>query len=185
MMMETGKKISLSLCLSTLLFSAHALSTNNVTPGELAISGEIIAAACDIDPNSREMWVAFDDVTARDIHMNAENKLIKPIKVHLTGCSPYDSGDKEGRYPYATITFTGNAAANDPTVLMPDGEGKGFGIRLHNQHGSVLTFGQPSPGYELSDGQNILRFTASLVPVHQHIQAGDFYAVARFYMDYN
>lgn len=37
----------------------------------------------------------------------------------------------------------------------------------------------------LSDENNTLKFTASLVPVQQHIKAGDFYAVTRFYMDYN
>lgn len=44
----------------------------------------------------------------------------------------------------------------------------------------MLTIGQPSPGYDLSNGSNILRFTASLVPVNKHIKAGEFYAIARF-----
>ena len=86
---------------------------------------------------------------------------------------------------YATITFTGNASSQDPTVLIPDGEGKGFGIQIRDRHGEILTFGEPSSGYLLSDENNTLKFTATLVPVQQHIKAGDFYAVTRFFMDYN
>ncbi|WP_256664115.1 fimbrial protein [Klebsiella michiganensis] len=99
--------------------------------------------------------------------------------------SPYGSENQSTPGAYATITFTGNASSQDPTVLIPDGEGKGFGIQIRDRRGEVLTFGEPSSGYLLSDENNTLKFTASLVPVQQHIKAGDFYAVTRFYMDYN
>ncbi|MEN0615607.1 fimbrial protein [Klebsiella indica] len=184
MVKDSEKKRLITLFVSVLLFSGHALSTNS-TPGQLALSGELVAAACDIDPASRELWVEFGNVSARDINMNRESQLIRPFMVRLVGCQSFGSQNQSTPGAYATITFTGNASSQDPTVLIPDGEGKGFGIQIRDRHGEVLTFGEPSSGYLLSDENNTLRFTASLVPVQQHIKAGEFYAVTRFFMDYN
>ncbi|TLV21975.1 type 1 fimbrial protein [Klebsiella indica] len=184
MVKDSEKKRLITLFVSILLFSGHALSTNS-TPGQLALSGELVAAACDIDPASRELWVEFGNVSARDINMNRESQLIRPFMVRLVGCQSFGSQNQSTPGAYATITFTGNASSQDPTVLIPDGEGKGFGIQIRDRHGEVLTFGEPSSGYLLSDENNTLRFTASLVPVQQHIKAGEFYAVTRFFMDYN
>lgn len=184
MVKDTEKKRLMALLVSGLLFSGHASSTN-FTPGQLALSGELVAAACDIDPSSRELWVDFGNISARDINMDQEGKLVRPFLVRLVGCASYGSENQSTPGAYATITFTGNASSQDPTVLIPDGEGKGFGIQIRDRRGEVLTFGEPSSGYLLSDENNTLKFTASLVPVQQHIKAGDFYAVTRFYMDYN
>ena len=184
MVKDTEKKRLMALFVSVLLFSGHALSTN-FTPGQLALSGELVAAACDIDPSSRELWVDFGNISARDINMDQEGKLVRPFLVRLVGCASYGSENQSTPGAYATITFTGNASSQDPTVLIPDGEGKGFGIQIRDRRGEVLTFGEPSSGYLLSDENNTLKFTASLVPVQQHIKAGDFHAVTRFYMDYN
>lgn len=185
MMSGIKKKISVMLFLYALFFSADTLASS-ITPGKVEMSGELIETACGIDPLSREIWVDFGDVSARDINMDSESHLTKDFNVHLTGCRVIKNKTAaDDSFPYATITFIGNSAPHDPSALLVTGEGEGFGIHLRNQHGSMLTIGQPSPGYDLSNGSNILRFTASLVPVNKHIKAGEFYAIARFFIDYN
>ncbi|MCS3430282.1 fimbrial protein [Klebsiella sp. BIGb0407] len=181
----TEKNKRLALFISVLLFSGHALSADITTPGELALSGELVAAACDIDPKSRDLWVEFGNVSARDINLNQETKLTRPFLIHLVGCQSFGSQNPSTSVAFATITFNGNVSINDSTVLMPSGEGEGFGIQIYDQRGELLTFGERSSGYLFSDKNNTLRFTASLVPIHRHIKAGEFYAVTNFFMDYN
>ena len=90
MVKDTEKKRLMALFVSVLLFSGHASSTN-FTPGQLALSGELVAAACDIDPSSRELWVDFGNISARDINMDQEGKLVRPFLVRLVGCASYGS----------------------------------------------------------------------------------------------
>ena len=64
------------------------------------------------------------------------------------------------------------------------GDAKGFAIRLSGMNGEPIIFGQPSAGVELVDGNNILNFRASIVPLSRNITAGSFYASVHFFMDY-
>ncbi|NDJ55754.1 type 1 fimbrial protein [Enterobacteriaceae bacterium 4M9] len=183
--MELKKQSILPLyLLSTLLFSGHAFATTFLPlEGEVDARGELIEAACSIDNLHRDILVEFGDISARDVKEEGEGVLIRPFMVRLTGCTATDMGDGLLRYPYASVTFIGETTNEDPTALLTNG--KGLGIRLQDRNGDILTFGQPSPGYALSSDKNILRFTASVVPVQKNVQAGEFYATARFFMDYN
>lgn len=185
-MMELKTPIACSLYLSTLLFSGHALALSYPPlEGELHASGSIIEAACSIDSLHRDELIEFGDLSARDIRADGEEITIRPFMVRLTGCTALDMGDGLIRYPYASVTFTGDTFAEDATALATSGNAKGFGIRLQDHNGETLTFGKASSEYTMISEKNILRFTASLVPVQENIQAGDFYATARFFMDYN
>lgn len=184
MIKGTERNTWLALSISVSLFSGHALGAN-FTPGELDVSGELVTAACDIDPHSRELWIEFGHVSARDINLNQETKLTRPFLIHLVGCQSFGSQHQSTSVAFATITFNGNVSINDPTILMPSGDSDGFGIQIYDQRGELLTFGEPSSGYLFSDENNTLRFTASLMPIRRNIKAGEFYAVTRFFMDYN
>lgn len=167
-----------------LLSSSYALASS-VTPGKLAMNGELIEAACSINPNSRDIGVEFGDISASALNMNEDGILTHPFYVHLIGCSIVRRGNSENQYPFANVTFIGDTSASDPTALLTVGEADGVGIRLRDQNGEILTLGKASPGYELSNEDSILKFTASLIPVKKHIKAGEFYATARFFIDYN
>ncbi|MEX6032568.1 hypothetical protein [Providencia hangzhouensis] len=39
----------------------------NNTPGDIVMQGELIEASCTIDPESRELWVNFGEISARGI----------------------------------------------------------------------------------------------------------------------
>ncbi|KNC95728.1 fimbrial protein [Trabulsiella odontotermitis] len=182
--MTISKALLLPVFSCALLSSLHA-SASTVTPGKLSMSGELIEAACAIDPASRDIEVEFGDVSASLINQNEEGNVTRPFLVRLTGCTVVKSGNGGSHFPYATVTFIGNATDSDPTTLLISGAADGFGIRLRDRNSEILTIGKPSMGYELSDEDNVLKFTASLVPVQQHIKAGEFYAIAQVFMDYN
>lgn len=182
--MKISNVFWLSLYLCVLMGSASALGST-VTPGKLAMSGELIEAACSIDPASHNIEVEFGNVAASQINSNDEGNITRPFLVRLTGCSVVKRGGDGSLYPYASVTFIGNAAASDPTTLLINGEADGFGIRLRDRQGEILTLGKPSQSYELNDKDNVLKFSASLVPVEKYIKAGEFTAVAQFFMDYN
>ncbi|BDH44590.1 fimbrial protein [Salmonella enterica subsp. enterica serovar Choleraesuis] len=155
-----------------------------IIPGQLSMSGELIEAGCEIDPQSRHLSVDFGEIAARDINFKNESRTSRPFSIRLTGCSTLIGGDGVSHYPLASITFLGDIAGSDASVLKVDGAGEGFGIRIRDRHGATLIFGRESPGYELSENDSVLRFTATLVPVHNFIKAGDFFASARFFIDY-
>ncbi|MDT7094053.1 fimbrial protein [Citrobacter amalonaticus] len=167
------------------LVGSASVSASTVTPGKLAMSGELIEAACSLDPNSRDIEVEFGNVSASLINRNDEGNITRPVLIRLTGCSVVKRGNDGSLYPYASVTFMGNAAASDTTTLLVSGDADGFGIRLRDSQGEILTLGQPSPEYELSETDNVLKFSASLVPVQKYIKAGEFTAVAQFFMDYH
>jgi P pilus assembly protein, pilin FimA len=182
--MKISKQLLTPVLSCALLISAGA-QASSVTPGKLAMNGELIEAACSINPDSRNLWVEFGDISASVLNMNEDGVLTHPFLVHLIGCSIVTKGQADNQYPFATVTFIGETSASDPTALLTSGDADGVGIRLRDQHGEILTLGIPSPGYKLSDEDNILKFTASLIPVKRHIKAGEFYATARFFIDYN
>lgn len=182
--MNISNALTLPLYLCALVGSVSAFASN-VTLGKFAMSGELIEAACSLDPNSHDIEVEFGDVSASLINRNDEGNITRPFQVRLIGCSMVKRGNDGSLYPYASVTFLGNSAASDPTTLLINGEADGFGIRLRDSQGEILTIGQPSPGYELREKDNELEFSASLVPVDKYIKAGEFTAVAQFFMDYN
>lgn len=182
--MKISNVLLLSLNLCALVGSASVLGST-VTPGKLAMSGELIEAACGLDPASRNVEVEFGEVSASLINRNDEGNISRPLLVRLTGCSVVKRGSDGSLYPYASVTFLGNTAASDPTALLINGEADGFGIRLRDSQGGILTPGKSSMEYELSESDNVLKFTASLVPIEKYIKAGEFTAVAQFFMDYN
>ncbi|TBM10887.1 type 1 fimbrial protein [Hafnia paralvei] len=162
---------------------AHA-QTGNITPGSLSMKGELIEAACVIDPLYREQWIEFGNISARDIAQGSGVLLTKNFNIKLTGCS-LASVIKPGSYYHsANVTFTGIPDSSDNQLLAIDGEARGFAIQLADTHGEILTLGKNTPDYALMDGDNILNFSASLVSTGRNIRAGDFYATARFFMDY-
>lgn len=179
-----GVKKRLVLLISVLLFSGHTLSTDFI-PGELAVSGELVASGCDIDPSTRNLWIEFGQISARDIDLDQAVRITRPFLIRLIGCQFFSSKDSPSPNIFVTVTFNGNISAQDPSVLIPSGEGKGFGIQIRDGNGEPLIFDRPSLGDLLHNGSNTLRFTASLVPTENYITAGEFYAMARVVLNYN
>lgn len=63
----------------------------NSTPGKMRMRGNIIEAACYVDPRDRSLLVEFDDLSARDISGRPEKVSAHDFSIHLLGCSLGDS----------------------------------------------------------------------------------------------
>ncbi|WP_247752981.1 fimbrial protein [Citrobacter freundii] len=61
------------------------------TPGKMRMRGNIIEAACYVDPRDRSLLVEFDDLSARDISGKPEKVSAHDFSIHLLGCSLGDS----------------------------------------------------------------------------------------------
>lgn len=162
----------------------YAVDVQFSTPGELKLQGEIIEAACIIDYQDREQWIDFGQLTARDILRQSGDNLTRPFHIRLTGCSMASQVHPGLFYHNANITFIDDSAGSNDRLVNIRGDAKGFAIRLRDINGTVLSSGKPTPDYELVNGENVLNFTATIIPVSNNIQAGDFYATVHFFMDY-
>nr|WP_306803721.1 fimbrial protein [Providencia sp. PROV129] len=173
------KKIALSSSLLWPLLSWGSAVNN--TPGDIVMQGELIEASCNIDPDSRELWINFGEVSAREITPDANLLLSKNFNIKLVGCT-LPSEDK-GSASRAQITMMGSTVDRGQ-LLQVNGDSEGFGIQLKNSHGEILKFNTKLPDYTLLEGRNSLEFTATLVAYQKYIKAGEFAGVLRFRMDY-
>lgn len=153
----------------------------NNTPGDILMQGELIEASCTIDPESRELWLYFGNVSAREITPEENLLVSKSFNIELIGCS-LPSEDK-GSASRAQITIMGSTIFGD-NLLQVNGDSAGFGIQLKDSHGEILRLNTKMPDYTLLEGHNRLDFTATLIAYQKYIKAGNFSGVVRFRMDY-
>lgn len=152
------------------------------TPGDIVMQGELIEASCSIDPNNRELWIDFGEVSARDITPEANLFVSKQFQIKLVGCT-LPSIDEKGSASRAQIAIMGTSIDND-NLLQVNGESEGFGIQLRDSHGEILRFNTKMPDYTLLEGRDRLNFTAILIAYQKNIKAGNFVGTVRFRMDY-
>ncbi|WP_431810075.1 fimbrial protein [Jejubacter sp. L23] len=173
------------------LLSGLMLLTASVAAGELVnthgnvkMQGEIVEAACYVDPRDRDLLVEFGDMSAREISDIPEGLTSHNFSIHLRGCSLASPNKPGSVYHSASITFTGNTDRHNKNLFVAYSPSDSFGIELFDYKGRNITPGVPSPDYELSAGSNVLRFRAALVSHDRHVTAGEFSAVAHFVIDY-
>jgi len=154
------------------------------TPGEVMMSGEIIDAACVVDDRDREKWIEFDLLTARDIRSQTGNGITRSFHIHLRGCSLESQIYPGVFYRRASVNFSSDLASSDNQLIGITGDAKGFGIRLSDADGNTVKLGEPTSDFHLKDGVNTLSFKATIVPVNNNVRVGEFYATARFFLDY-
>ena len=154
----------------------------NSTPGDIVMQGELIEATCSIDPESRDLWVNFGEVSARDITPKDNLFVSKQFQIKLIGCTLPLNNDK-GSASRAQIAIMGTSVDSD-TLLQVNGESEGFGIQLKDSHGEILRLNTIMPDYTLLEGRDRLDFTATLIAYQKNIKAGEFLGTLRFRMDY-
>ncbi|MCB6146089.1 type 1 fimbrial protein [Providencia rettgeri] len=101
--------------------------TSNNTPGDIVMQGELIEASCTIDPESRELWVNFGEISAREITPDVNMLVSKNFAIKLVGCT-LPSNDK-GSASRAQITMMGTSV-NDDQLLQVSGDSEGLEFSL-------------------------------------------------------
>ena len=145
------------------------------TPGKMRMRGNIIEAACYVDPRDRSLLVEFDDLSARDISGKPEKVSAHNFSIHLLGCSLGDSQHPGNVFQRANITFSGAPDRDNPDYLSVQSETENLAIEI---------YGEPSPDYVLNPGKNTLKFTAYLISRDGRMTSGEFTAVTHFVVNY-
>lgn len=170
------------------LFSFKASAEKSVTtPGKVHMSGELIEAACYVDPDDQSILVEFNDISAREITRSRDKVSAHNFSIHLLGCSLGDSANPDKVFHSASITFSGNVACNNKNLLSvqaKDNQEEDLAIEIFDRNGNLLELDKPSPDYILNSGTNTLRFTAWLVSTGSGIKTGDFNAAVHFVVNY-
>lgn len=155
--------------------------TVNSTPGDIVMQGELIEASCSIDPDSRELWIDFGEISAREITPEANLLVSKQFQIKLVDCTLPST--EKGSASRAQITIMGTSVDSNQLIKV-NGDAEGFGIQLKDSHGEILSLNTKMPDYTLLEGRDKLDFTATLIAYQKNIKAGEFAATLRFRMDY-
>lgn len=170
------------------LYSLNASSDKSFAmPGRVHISGNLIEAACYVDPDDQSILVEFNDISARDISSSRDKVSAHNFSIHLLGCSLGDSADPDKVFHSASITFSGSAARNNKNFLSVqarNNQEEDLAIEIFDRNGNPIELGKPSPDYVLNPGTNTLRFTAWLVSTGSGVKTGDFNAAVHFVVNY-
>lgn len=120
------------------------------TPGKMRMRGNIIEAACYVDPRDRSLLVEFDDLSARDISGKPEKVSAHNFSIHLLGCSLGDSQHPGNVFQRANITFSGAPDRDNPDYLSVQSETENLAIEIYDSKGQQIHLGEPSPDYVLN-----------------------------------
>jgi len=150
----------------------------------MRMRGNIIEAACYVDPRDRSLLVEFDDLSARDISGKPEKVSAHDFSIHLLGCSLGDSQHPGNLFQRANITFSGAPDSDNPDYLSVQSETENLAIEIYDSNGQQIHLGEPSPDYVLNPGKNTLNFTAYLISRDGRMTSGEFTAVTHFVVNY-
>jgi type 1 fimbria pilin len=178
-----------TMAMGSLVSTAHAANQGS---GTVTFTGSIINAPCSIAPESADQTVNLGSVSNKalaDGHKSSpQNFNIKLQDCDLTGLAKNT----------ITATFTGAPSKANANNLGMSGTASGAAIVL-SQGGTDIKLGEPTTAIKVSDGSNILAFTAYLqgesttttptgggtaTTTYSKIVPGDFKSVANFTLAY-
>lgn len=141
---------------------------------QLVIKGSILAKTCDVDGGSAKQTVDLGEHDANDFY-DQITTAPKAFTIKLINCvntANADRGD-EATGLGATVTFSGEAAQGDTTLLALSGTtplATNIGVEVLTATEESIALGQPSSLYVLQPGENDLtfklRYKATQLPVH-------------------
>ncbi|MCL6722975.1 type 1 fimbrial protein [Klebsiella sp. T2.Ur] len=172
-------------CLCTLGLSFFlSAKENSSTLGEVNVTGEIVEAACYVDPDDSNKFIEFGDISARAFNSKGNESLEKVFSIHLDGCQLVSIIHPDEDYHDVDFTFSGEMTDGDPGVIKTHGTAKHIGIRLYDRQGNALTLGRPTRHYSLISGDNTLTFRAEVVRTGSGMVNGEFNSVVHFVVGY-
>lgn len=169
-------KLVLAMGMGVVLVSGAANAANG-GQGVVNFKGSIVDAPCSISGDSTEQTVDLGAVSSASLE-NSGTSTPRTFNINLQDCAL--STQKT-----VTTTFTGTASKANPDNLGIMGKAAGASILITDGAGTPIKLGTASSAQKLSDGNNTLRFTASLQgDGSSSITAGDFTSVADFMLSY-
>lgn len=146
-------KLNMVVVICGLLFACHASadearkSTGN---GEIQVFGSIVEQPCSV--LNQEIDVDFNTMTNKDLFYGNDEK--RKFQIELE-CD-------EGVNDTITVQFnSSNTSENNQLLnLSPSSQASGVGIKIQDNLGKILTFGNPTENINIQSGLNNLEFTA-------------------------
>lgn len=147
--------------------------------GTITFEGEILEAACSIQPDSVDQTVPLGQVAKSQLSTGGITSP-ESFQIELTGCALTALTDKT-----VTATFTGAASTEVAGALGISGTAGGAGIMMVDGAGAPIVLGTPTRTQLLQTGDNTLVFGAYLKgkPTGD-ITPGAFSAVTNFSLAY-
>jgi type 1 fimbria pilin len=164
-----------------LLFSSTTLAANNVDHGgtKVNISGVLLDEPCTLETD--DIDVDFGYVTNKDLFYGNDEK--RKFEIRLVDC-------KSEAFNGLTVQFLGTATENNQLLNLNTGSvASGVGIKIFDDHGTPITFGQFGEVKKILQANGILEFQAiltkeSTVQSVNEITLGPFTAVTIFNLKY-
>ncbi|WP_440029061.1 fimbrial protein [Chromobacterium amazonense] len=133
---------------------AVAASSVFAAAGTLDVNGEIVTAACGVDPQSSNLVVNLGKVPTHVFKKGGDRSSSQNFDIKLTQCDT-------STLKTVAVRFAGAAAPGNTQLMATTGSASGVGVRLQNATGELLQLGQYGSPINLVDGTNTLRFTAA------------------------
>ncbi|MFJ2455909.1 fimbrial protein [Pseudomonas protegens] len=132
--------------------SAASMAAGSSAKGEIRFTGEINKSPCTITSDTQFQTVRMDSISS-DVLKDGGKSTPKKFVINLQNCG---GSELKG----VTATFTGAASSSEGLIKLSGVEGASLAIA--DDGGSLIKLGAPSTVFNLSGGNNSLRFSAYL-----------------------
>lgn len=147
--------------------------------GTISFEGEILEAACSIQPTSVDQTIPLGQVAKSQLSTGGVTSP-ENFQIELSGCALTALTDKT-----VTAIFTGAASTDVTGALGIAGTAQGAGIMIVDGAGTPIVLGAPTRPQLLQTGENTLTFGAYLKgKATGDITPGVFTAVTNFSLAY-
>jgi len=146
-----------------LLFnSAHAApATGN---GELVVTGRILEQPC-ITINDNPIIVDFGTITNKDIFKYSS---MRQQFVIALNCDIGANGSVRVQFNSSNVSEN-----NQLLNVSPQSQASGIGIKIEDESGNILTFGQRTVSVPISAGPNNIKFYSYVIKKSSTLQLSD------------
>lgn len=164
----------LAMLAASLPVSADIFDSADVT---LNINGTLRKPACQLAPGDEVIPVDMDTINARDLDNGGQSPAV-PFTVNLLDC--------EADIDSSSVTFTGEQAEGDDTLLAIDASSEAGGFGIGFMLGSTkVPMGKPLD-HALDEGDNSIEFSAYTKKLPDaELVMGDFTATTGLVIKYN
>jgi len=145
-------KITAAVAAIVLGATSAASMAAGETKGEIRFTGEINESPCTITSDTQFQTLAMDSISS-SVLKNGGKSALKKFVIKLQGCD-------NSALKAVTATFTGAESSNDGLLKL--GGVEGASLAIADDGGSLIKLGAASSVFDLSAGDNNLRFSAYL-----------------------
>ncbi len=188
--MSKYNKVTIAVLATSAMISGVAMAaeppvvTTTVNGGTVHFKGEIVNAACAIDPGSLDQTVVLGQVRSAKFSAAGDTSDDVAFNIQLNDCDTTVAKN-------AAVSFSGVSVSGKNTVLAldsdPSGSAGNVGIEIIDHTGTPLTVDGSTFGAKsvLSDGTNVIPFHAHYISTDADVTPGTANASATFKVQYS